>query len=176
MNDVTISAPWYRHGMPWLLLLGPVIVVVASLATAWIAFSTADGLVAADYYKQGLAINRTLSREARAATLHLSATLRFTDRDIRVVIAGPRDVQKEVPLGGATPVLLRITHPTRAGLDRIVPLALAPDGAYVGKRPMLDPGRWELVLESDAWRLTGEWSAAGSDDVFILKAAQPADM
>ncbi|HRJ64128.1 MAG TPA: FixH family protein, partial [Brevundimonas sp.] len=46
---------------------GPGLVVIAGVVTAWIAFSGADGLVADDYYKQGLGINRTIARDARAA-------------------------------------------------------------------------------------------------------------
>jgi hypothetical protein len=37
--------PWYLHPWPWLIMLGPAIVVVASLATAVIAVVTADTLV-----------------------------------------------------------------------------------------------------------------------------------
>jgi hypothetical protein len=37
--------PWYRHRWPWLLMLGPAIVVVAGIATAAIAVATADTLV-----------------------------------------------------------------------------------------------------------------------------------
>jgi len=44
--------------------------VVAGLATAVIAVRTADGLVAEDYYRRGVDINRRLTREERA---HLPA-------------------------------------------------------------------------------------------------------
>ena len=56
--------PWYREPWPWLLMAGPAAVVVAGFATLWLAVSSNDGLVADDYYKQGLAINQTLQREA----------------------------------------------------------------------------------------------------------------
>lgn len=41
------AAPWWRHGMLWLVIGGPVAVVVASLATAVIAVRGADPLVEA---------------------------------------------------------------------------------------------------------------------------------
>ena len=44
--------PWYREPWPWLLMAGPATVLVAGAATTWIAFASADGLVAEDYYKQ----------------------------------------------------------------------------------------------------------------------------
>ena len=59
------GTPWYRQRWPWLLMLGPAIVVVAGIVTAVIAIETDDGLVTDDYYKRGLAINQTLERAAR---------------------------------------------------------------------------------------------------------------
>ena len=40
--------------------------IVAGVYTTVLAFTSSDGLVADDYYKQGLAINKTLKREERA--------------------------------------------------------------------------------------------------------------
>jgi hypothetical protein len=51
---------WYREPWPWLLAAGPAVVVVASLVSAWIAIRSDDGLVAEDYYKRGLLINKKL--------------------------------------------------------------------------------------------------------------------
>jgi len=59
-------------------MAGPAIVVVASLFTAWLAWSTDDGVVADDYYKRGLVINRELERSARGEALRLGAVLRAT--------------------------------------------------------------------------------------------------
>lgn len=47
MNDSRNSgqgpvAPWWRHGMVWLVLAGPAVVVVASFATLWIALANPD--------------------------------------------------------------------------------------------------------------------------------------
>jgi hypothetical protein len=42
---------------------GPAAVVVAGVVTTWIAFATADSLVAEDYYKRGLTINDRLACE-----------------------------------------------------------------------------------------------------------------
>ena len=70
------AKPWYRELWPWLLMAGPAIVVVAALATAYLAVSSDDGVVADDYYKRGLVINRVLEREQRAAALGLGAVVR----------------------------------------------------------------------------------------------------
>ena len=56
-------------------MAGPFVVVVASLASAWIAIASDDGLVAEDYYKQGLLINRRLAAMERIQTRDPSATI-----------------------------------------------------------------------------------------------------
>jgi hypothetical protein len=58
-------------------MAGPAAVVVAGVVTAWIAVSTHDGLVADDYYKQGLAVNQKLARVDAAAAMGLEGRLRL---------------------------------------------------------------------------------------------------
>jgi hypothetical protein len=41
--NMTASTPWYRHRWPWLLMLGPAIVVIAGVATLALAIVTDDG-------------------------------------------------------------------------------------------------------------------------------------
>ncbi len=46
MEDLNPSpAPWWRVGMVWLVVGGPAVVVVASLATAVLAYRGADELL-----------------------------------------------------------------------------------------------------------------------------------
>jgi hypothetical protein len=69
MNNPLIlqgEAPWWKHGHVWLLISGPAVVVVAGLATAWIALSRPDPVVEADYYRRGIEINKTLAGQDRA--------------------------------------------------------------------------------------------------------------
>ena len=65
--------PWYREPWPWLLMLGPALVIVAGAVTVALAVVSDDGVIAEDYYKRGLAIDRVLARDARARELGLSA-------------------------------------------------------------------------------------------------------
>ncbi len=39
------SPPWWRVGMVWLVIGGPVVVVIAAVATAVVAYTGADSLV-----------------------------------------------------------------------------------------------------------------------------------
>ena len=56
----TDSAPWGKCGYVWLVIAGPAIVVVAGFVTLWLAISRPDPVVAEDYYRQGIEINKTL--------------------------------------------------------------------------------------------------------------------
>jgi hypothetical protein len=55
--------PWWKFGYVWLVIAGPVLVIVAGIATVWIALRGSDKLVAEDYYRQGIEINRRLAQE-----------------------------------------------------------------------------------------------------------------
>lgn len=56
------SAPWWRYGHVWLLIAGPAAVVLAGFATLWLAIRTPDPVLADDYYRRGLEINRSLAQ------------------------------------------------------------------------------------------------------------------
>jgi hypothetical protein len=144
-NLVRAVTPWYREPWPWLLMLGPAVVVVGGVYLLWLANATSDGLVADDYYKQGMAINVQLERERRSVTLGLVADVEFAaDGDVRVTLTG--DAQPAL-------LRLRLAHPTRAGMDRTATLARATDGSYTGQVGALPPSRWLIIVETDEWRL-----------------------
>jgi uncharacterized protein len=67
MTDGKDSKPWWKHGLVWLLISGPAVVVVAGVITFWIALGSPDPVVTEDYYRKGLEINQQLARE-RALT------------------------------------------------------------------------------------------------------------
>ena len=62
-SDSEKSGPWWQYGHVWLLISGPAVVVVAALVTAWIAVHNPDPVLAEDYYRQGIEINKTLHRD-----------------------------------------------------------------------------------------------------------------
>lgn len=154
--------PWYREPWPWLLMAGPVAVIIAGVITVWMAVRSSDGLVVDDYYKQGLAINQTISRDRVAVERGYAAALSFDGSGKAV------SVRLDALTGQARPdhLMLRILHPTRAGQDRLLLLRKAAEGHYSGVGRAPESGRWNLVLEdrSAEWRLTGSFNypAAGS--------------
>jgi len=154
MGAERIEGPWYRVPWPWFLIAGPAIVVVASLSTAVIAVRSDDGLVADDYYRRGIAINRTLARGDHARALGLAATLQVNEaRDrVRVLLSSAAPIPAEA-------LRLTMTHGTRAGLDQSVLLARTAPGVYEGPVRISAEGGWSLRLEDDrgTWRLSGRW-------------------
>ena len=146
----TAQAPWYRHRWPWLLMLGPALIVVASLAMLALAIRSDDGLVADDYYKRGLAINQTLERSARAAALGLAATVSIDGSGAAVVTL---DGGGDDPDAAPPSLRLRLAHPTRAGEDRAAVLVPAGGRRYTGRVEPLDAVRWRVIVETERWRL-----------------------
>ena len=160
MNE---SQAWYREPWPWILMTGPAIVVVAGCFTAWLAVRGADGLVVDDYYKQGLAINQTLVRDDTAERLGVHAELHFADGRVRVSLgdAGVRGTLR-----------LRLVHPTRAGMDQSLVMAMLQPGWYEGQLRAIQSGRWHVVLEDRDWRLTGDWVLPAGDTLILGSRSQ----
>lgn len=158
------TQPWYREPWPWLLMILPLTAVVAGLITAWYAVVSNDGLVADDYYKQGMAINQTLHRDAAAAAMNLGAAL-HTSADghtMQVTLSGNLS-----PLPDR--LRLSVLHPTQAGRDHVITLHAASGHTYRGTLPSLGNGRWRLLLESPQgdWRLTGTWWQPGTRTLIL---------
>ncbi|MCB1965442.1 MAG: FixH family protein [Candidatus Accumulibacter sp.] len=150
----TDSGPWYRQPWPWLIMLGPAVVIIAGLVTAYLAVISNDGLVEDDYYKQGLAINQRSARDEQAAALGITAELVLgggADR-IRVLLRANEGTRLPDVLA------LRITHPTRPGFDQRVALRAEGGGIYGGTLAPLH-GRWRIALEDEQreWLLAGDW-------------------
>jgi uncharacterized protein len=60
-TTMTASAPWWRHGFVWLVIAGPLAVVVAGFVTLWLAIRIPDPVVAEDYYRRGNALPKQAS-------------------------------------------------------------------------------------------------------------------
>ena len=144
------AKPWHREPWPWILMAAPAATIAASAVTIWLAVSTADGLVADDYYKRGLAINQEIRRDQAALEQGITVTIDRHDGVLRVRFAGR----------GAPPEALfaQLAHATRAGHDQRLRLARVAPGLYEAELPALPAGRWRLVVEDPRreWRIVKE--------------------
>jgi len=152
MSDMPIK-PWYREPWPWLLMAAPATAVLAGAVTLALAIASYDGLVAEDYYKQGLAVNQQLARARKAQALGLGGTLTLEGRAGGAVRAKLRGGSLD---SGA--LVLTLSHPTRAGLDQRIELTAAGNAVYVGRVGELAAGRWHAIVENAGgeWRIRGE--------------------
>lgn len=149
------ATPWYRERWPWLLMLGPAVVIVAGFITAWLAFRSADGLVDDDYYKQGLAVNQRIHRDQAALDRGIEVDLELTGAGRELAARLREHSPQETP-----PVLMvRLSHPTTAGRDLVLSLVLGPDGVYRTALAEKLAGRWVVSITdaSARWRLVADW-------------------
>jgi hypothetical protein len=153
------TKPWYAEPWPWLLMAGPAVVIVASAITLWLALVSNDGLVSDDYYKQGLAVNQVLSRDAAARALAYRARVMVSAGVNRATVS-----MNSEP--ASAHLVLRAVHPTRPGLDLALPLSARGGGEFETAFPPLAAGRWRIVLEDRerTWRLTGELRLPGATE------------
>ncbi|MBC3812784.1 MULTISPECIES: FixH family protein [Undibacterium] len=165
MDAILISKKrdkWFKE--PWLLLVagGPAIVVCASIFTGAIAFRGADKVVAEDYYKQGLMINKDIQRDAKSRELHLGATLSLdvSSGKLRMQLKGDGLLPDTVKLSlanaaeGATSVN-EVVHR--------LPMVQVSPGIYEGDLKLVSSifsssvKLFHIKLETTDWRLTGDW-------------------
>lgn len=146
--------PWHREPWVWLLVAIPGSAVLMGAVLLTLSITSYDGLVADDYYKRGLEINRSLRRDRYAYDAALRAQVEFR---VRTGGVHRSRVVLEVGPGVAYPPQLRLTfqHSTRGGLDETVELHREAGLGYLGPPVQLPPGRWQVQLETPDWRLVG---------------------
>lgn len=153
MTNSTFIQPWYKQFWPWFLITFPAIAVIAGIVTIVLAVNSNDGLVNDDYYKEGLAINKTLQRNDKATELNLHATATW-DKLTQLVTLKLTGKIKSLPAR----LTLTASHPTRANFDQRIQLYLSPDKLfYSGRSQNINNGDWILFLEPEniTWRISG---------------------
>jgi hypothetical protein len=156
---------WYREPMVWMIIMIPLSAVIMGAIMLTLAVSTYDGLVSDDYYKKGLQINRSMERDALAASYELSAEV-VLGEIVEVSLAGSaRFRAPEI-------VQLRLFHATRPGLDRHLSMRRVASGRYIASGSPLEPGAWHAQLDADGWRLKARLIAADGRQRVSLVHAQ----
>jgi hypothetical protein len=180
----TVSAPWYAQRWPWLLMLGPLVVVAAASYTGWLAFSRQDALVEDDYYKEGNAINQDLRRDEEAIRRGIAGSLRYDAMQGTLSgklqnIAGQagQSDQRTAPATDQR-LRLRLIHSTLPEKD--IDLFVLPDaqGNFSVRLPLLEMARWQILIENaqDDWRLHATWNWPRQRSVELNPLAmKPAD-
>ncbi len=141
--------PWYKQFWPWFLIALPLTSVIVGVVFLMLALHNPDDLVVDDYYRQGLAINRTIDRERRAVQLGLHGELTYDPHTglARVRLSGI-DIRR---------VELRLVHPSRARFDIQGELHQDISGGLSGTIGFPRAADWRVLVEpaDGAWRLSG---------------------
>jgi hypothetical protein len=168
MVEITEKTPWHRVPFVWLLIAIPLTAVIVGFVGLGLAISTDDGLVEDDYYRQGKEINRVLVRDRAASARGLESTVELdaARQELRVRLTA------QTPATLPDQIELKFLHATRGGLDRILIAPRHSNGVYRAPLPALAPGRWNLQLAAQDWRLVGSLSVPGEASLRI-RAATP---
>src|SRR5689334_11713982 len=132
-------SPW-----PWLLATGPALVVIASLCTAWIAVSKSDPIVADNYYKLGLTINRTLAATSAVPVVPSATIVIDAEGRIAVQLAEIATAPRFVRMTSRAPGV----H--EGGIETLTPM---PGNVWFGTLRSIPTGKLIVTIDSDAWRL-----------------------
>lgn len=147
-------APWYAQRWPWLLMLGPALVIVAGAFTSYLAYTRQDAMVVDDYYQKGKAINQDLRRDRVASAMGLSFAAHY-DAAAGMLRGEVRSFGKPV----TTPLHITLAHSTLPEKDLALEAAPDAQGHFAVALPMLERARWQVGVEGGRrdWRLASEW-------------------
>jgi len=175
MNSTTTmtptAAPWYAHRWPWLLMIGPMLVLVGGGTAGYLAWSRPDAMVVDDYYKKGKAINQDLRRDRVASAMRMSFSARHSPA------AGTLSGQLSshgLPL--AAPFRIRLAHATMPHKDMVLEAEPDASGRFSVALPMLERARWQVVVEGPhaGWRLAGSWHWPQQEALDLRADPEPA--
>lgn len=165
MNEQT-AKPWYREFWLWVVLFPLVLTLLASAVMVSIAVRHADDTVSDTYYKDSRMYHFTADQDERARALGLAAVVRFRRVDSR---HERQNNSLVLDLNGGLEypqrLLLTLSHPVEADLDRHILLERISAGRYAGNLPGELKHRWYLRLvpelnpqqhQKAEWRLKGE--------------------
>ncbi len=149
--------PWYKQFWPWFIIAIPVLTVVANLWFIQMSMGMGDK-VKDNYYKEGLAINKTVEADQAALRHGMTAELELD--------SATGEVRVRMPAGKKLEQLtLSINHPMEARYDMVFGLVTQDGQTFEGRAPKpINYARWYVQLtgleSGEKWRLRGEWHVA----------------
>ena len=154
---------WKREPLVWLLIGIPLSAVIMGVVMLTLAIQSYSGLVVDDYYKKGKQINRVLERDRLAYELGLAASFAVDDTG-RVNIRFDPDVSV-IP---GERIELKLVHATRPGLDQQLFFDNKKLRLLEAPLQLSGSGRWNLILQTADWRLTGSLRYPGQESARLL--------
>lgn len=171
MQSTDEKPPWHSYPLVWMMIAIPFSAVIMGVVMIWLAVDTDDGLVADDYYKQGLEINRVLSRDKKAAELGVSAIIEFDNTARIIKLQFDKGSLEVFPKS----LSLQLQHATRENSDIAVLLDHGIANQYIGHvKQSISEGIWYFEVSGksgadDGWKLNAR-SHVRSDNVIHLQS------
>lgn len=149
-SDSNAQPPWYRQVWPWMLIAIPFSSVLGGILMIYLATSNPDHLVKDSYYKDGMAINRQMDRDQRAAELNLEAKISFR--------ASKGEIQVSLQGSPESALVVELMHPVNSDLD--LKTTLYKDSLpenFRGSFATTLNGRWYIEVRDpeNEWRMRG---------------------
>lgn len=144
--------PWYRYPYVWLLLIiVPLLTLLASVATVYIAVNSSESPAHDSYYKRGMSPNELAPKEQIAKERGLSATLAVTQQQLVITL-------NQAINDGELQITFQ--HPTLAKFDFTTPLNPMGDdhlAFYIPRPSNLRDHKWDIFVDSPSqgWRIKG---------------------
>ena len=160
------SKPWFRHPLVWMMIAIPFSAVVMGVVMIWLAIDTDDGLVADDYYKQGLEINDVISLDRKASELQLNAVIKFDSAGKVINFKFEKGLLESYP----DTLQLSFQHATRANSDITVVLNHGINDQYIGYlQQAISEGVWYFEVSDADWKLNAR-SHVQSKNIIHLRS------
>jgi hypothetical protein len=155
--------PWFREPFVWLVIGIHLSAVIVGMVMLWLSIVSFDGLVADDYYKKGMQIDRVLDRERAAAAMQLAGEFSIgvagDSSSASSLILDSRDSASEFK--PPERIEVNLSYATRAGLDRSFTMIRRGQGQFDGPALSLPAGRWYVHVGTQDWRLNGVLTIPG---------------
>ncbi|MEM7565268.1 MAG: FixH family protein [Pseudomonadota bacterium] len=166
-NNTTSHPSWKKEPLVWMIIAIPFSAVIMGVFMITLAIQSDSGLVIDDYYKHGKEINRVLARDKAAFELGLSADLEIDRKGlIKITLSASQPVQLEQPLE------FKMIHATRPGLDQFFKIKTDQMTLQVPAYTSITQGKWNLILQNQAWRITGSIQRPEQQNVLLLPSHQ----
>lgn len=171
MQITESDKPWHKYPLVWMMIAIPFSAVIMGVVMIWLAVDTDDGLVADDYYKQGLEINRVISRDKKAAELGLSAIIEFDNSTGIIRMQFDKGSLEFFPVS----LPLHLQHATRENSDVTVLLDHGIGNQYIGHvNQSISEGIWYFGISGKSgakadWKLNAR-SHVSSNNIINLQS------
>lgn len=147
MSEQAEKQPWYKQFWPWFIISIPLASVIAGIFMIVISIDGADTLVKEDYYKEGLAINKSIQKLQKAKELGVKANLVIQGEKIELTLDSLEPITE--------PLFIDFQHATQPKKDFSSGLQQTTNNQYFVSIDKVDElqGKWYITLypHSENW-------------------------